>query len=157
MQLPASMMEAAKRHPVPNGRLYTVSSLKDDDALVTAFVSKTKSKHSPLRRWLLSWGSDAIVLQPLSLANTMLKEASDMTANYNEDPVDQQKMTRYGRIVQLVFIAAAKGYLTFADINFCIPDKGLTSEKMESYLAFLRGMDIEIVEGKFMESKETDS
>ncbi|MDP6523895.1 MAG: RNA polymerase sigma factor RpoD [Kiritimatiellia bacterium] len=53
---------------------------------------------------------------------------------------------RNEKVTQLIKLAETQGYLTYDDINENVPDSVVSGEEMESYLALLRGMDIEIIE-----------
>lgn len=53
---------------------------------------------------------------------------------------------RNEKLKELIKLAEVQGYLTFDDINETIPDSVIRAEDLESYLALLRGMDIEIIE-----------
>jgi hypothetical protein len=155
MLLPAAYRKEAKNRPVPNGRLYTVCTYDEDRILVTAFIARPIGKRSPERRWLLSWGSDGCVLHPSSLAKVIEEEASKTLTNYTTPEGTEGRQMRSANIIQLLSIAEANGYLTYADINYCVPANVTSPEEMESYLALLRGMDIDIVDGDFMERKPT--
>lgn len=53
---------------------------------------------------------------------------------------------RNEKVKELIKLAETQGYLTYDDINENVPDSVVSGEEMESYLALLRGMDIEIIE-----------
>ena len=62
-------------------------------------------------------------------------------------PVDMlSREERNEKVKNLIKLAETQGYLTYEDINEHVPDSVVSGEEMESYLALLRGMDIEIIE-----------
>ncbi|MGQ9661634.1 MAG: RNA polymerase sigma factor RpoD [Kiritimatiellia bacterium] len=58
----------------------------------------------------------------------------------------EERAARHEKIKELVKLAETQGYLTYEDINDAIPDSVIKPEEVESYLALLRGMDIDIIE-----------
>jgi RNA polymerase primary sigma factor len=59
-----------------------------------------------------------------------------------------RKENRNQKIKELIALAEDQGYLTFEDVNEAIPDSVIEPEELESYLALLRGMDIDIVQSQ---------
>lgn len=68
-------------------------------------------------------------------------------ATAEEVQSDQLKRReRNEKLKDLIKLAETQGYLTFDDINDALPDSVIKAEDLESYLALLRGMDIEIID-----------
>jgi len=61
------------------------------------------------------------------------------------------------KIKELLKIAEAQGYLTFDDINEHLPEDVVGADDLESYLALLKGMQVEIIESHSVDKfrKET--
>jgi len=59
-----------------------------------------------------------------------------------------RRETRNQKIKELIALAEDQGYLTYEDINEAIPNCIIDPEELESYLALLRGMDIDIVQAQ---------
>ena len=59
-----------------------------------------------------------------------------------------KRETRNQKIKELIALAEDQGYLTYEDINEAIPNCIIDPEELESYLALLRGMDIDIVQAQ---------
>jgi RNA polymerase primary sigma factor len=57
-----------------------------------------------------------------------------------------QREERNERIKGLIKLAETQGYLTYDDINEALPESIIKDTDIESYLAILRGMEIEIIE-----------
>jgi len=53
---------------------------------------------------------------------------------------------RNEKLKELIKLAESQGYLTFDDINEIIPESVIKPEDLESYLALLRGMEIEVID-----------
>lgn len=53
---------------------------------------------------------------------------------------------RSARLKALIRLAGSQGYLTYDDINDAIPDSVVKAEEIDSYIALLRSMDIDIVD-----------
>ncbi len=60
----------------------------------------------------------------------------------------ERREARNQKIKELIALAEDQGYLTFEDVNEAIPDSVIDPEELESYLALLRGMDIDIVQSQ---------
>lgn len=60
----------------------------------------------------------------------------------------EHRESRNQKIKELIALAEDQGYLTFEDVNEAIPDSVIDPEELESYLALLRGMDIDIVQSQ---------
>ncbi len=60
----------------------------------------------------------------------------------------ETKDARNQKIKELIALAEDQGYLTFEDVNEAIPDSVIDPDELESYLALLRGMDIDIVQSQ---------
>jgi RNA polymerase primary sigma factor len=63
---------------------------------------------------------------------------------------------RNERLKELIRLAESQGYLTFEDLNEAIPDSVVKSEELESYLAMLKGMDIEVIDASAVEKFRKD-
>ncbi len=63
---------------------------------------------------------------------------------------------RTEKVKELIKLADGQGYLTYDDINEHLPDSVITADEMESYLALLRGMDVEIIEASAVEKHVKD-
>ncbi|MDP6847350.1 MAG: RNA polymerase sigma factor RpoD [Kiritimatiellia bacterium] len=75
------------------------------------------------------------------------KTDSALEAKGEVSPGDMlSREERNEKVTQLIKLAETQGYLTYDDINENVPDSVVSGEEMESYLALLRGMDIEIIE-----------
>jgi len=59
-----------------------------------------------------------------------------------------RRESRNQKVKELIALAEDQGYLTFEDVNEAIPDSVIDPEELESYLALLRGMDIDIVQSQ---------
>ena len=57
-----------------------------------------------------------------------------------------KRESRNQKVKELIALAEDQGYLTFEDVNEAIPNTVIEPEELESYLALLRGMDIDIVQ-----------
>ncbi|MCK5850736.1 MAG: sigma-70 family RNA polymerase sigma factor, partial [Kiritimatiellae bacterium] len=53
---------------------------------------------------------------------------------------------RNEKLKDLIKLSESQGFLSFDDINRAIPESVINADDLESYLALLRGMDIEIIE-----------
>jgi len=63
---------------------------------------------------------------------------------------------RNERLKELIRLAESQGYLTYEDLNEAIPDSIVKSEELESYLAMLKGMDIEVIDSSAVEKFRKD-
>ncbi len=76
------------------------------------------------------------------------------------EPVDEsqlaqlKRLERNEKLKELIKLSESQGYLTYDDINDIVPDDVIAAEEMESYLALLRGMDIEIIESSSADKAE---
>lgn len=61
------------------------------------------------------------------------------------------------KIKELLKLAEAQGYLTFDDINEYLPDTVVGADDLESYLALLKGMQVEIIEAHSVEKFRKDA
>jgi RNA polymerase primary sigma factor len=78
-------------------------------------------------------------------------EAQILVESEKEAKAEKEKDKRESRnqkIKELIALAEDQGYLTFEDVNEAIPDTVIEPEELESYLALLRGMDIDIVQSQ---------
>ncbi len=57
-----------------------------------------------------------------------------------------RRLERNEKLKELIKLSESQGYLTYEDVNDMIPDDVVGADEMESYLALLRSMDIEIIE-----------
>ena len=60
----------------------------------------------------------------------------------------EAREARNQKIKELIALAEDQGYLTYEDINEAIPTCIIDPDELESYLALLRGMDIDIVQAQ---------
>ncbi len=74
-----------------------------------------------------------------------IKAESETAAKKDEK---EHREARNQKIKELIALAEDQGYLTFEDVNEAIPDSVIDPEELESYLALLRGMDIDIVQAQ---------
>ena len=70
-------------------------------------------------------------------------EAKGTKTEFTEEVVSDED--RNEQVKELLRLAETQGYLTFDDINECLPDKVVKPEDLEQYLALLRDMDVEII------------
>jgi len=87
-------------------------------------------------------------------------EVSKGTVNKSESPTTTENINnmiegndmrtgdteRSARLKALIRLAESQGYLTYDDINDAIPDSVVKAEEIDSYIALLRSMDIEIID-----------
>ena len=64
----------------------------------------------------------------------------------NAESRAKRREERNEQIKELIRLAEGQGYLTFEDINECLPESVIKAEEVESYIVLLREMDIEIIE-----------
>ncbi len=67
-----------------------------------------------------------------------------------------QREERNEKIKDLIKLAESRGFLTYDDINEALPESVIRDTDIESYLAILRGMDIEIIESADVDKYRTD-
>ena len=76
------------------------------------------------------------------------KDAAKILEEVEEQRVltSEERESRNEKLKSLVNLAEDQGYLTYDDINEMIPPDVVNPEDVESYLALLRSMDIEIID-----------
>lgn len=76
------------RHAAPyvRERMWHPSQKLENRKDGSLILSLTVSHMFELQRWILSWGEQAIVLEPQSLADKICSSAQDMLASYNSAP-----------------------------------------------------------------------
>ncbi len=105
-------------------------------------------------------GEEEIELTPEEKAHKLFEsesvrqediEAQILAETEKAEKAEKEKDKRESRnhkIKELIALAEDQGYLTFEDINEAIPEAVIAPEELESYLALLRGMDIDIVQSQ---------
>ncbi len=76
-----------------------------------------------------------------------IKAEAETEASAKKDEKEHRE-SRNQKIKELIALAEDQGYLTFEDVNEAIPDSVIDPEELESYLALLRGMDIDVVQAQ---------
>jgi len=76
------------------------------------------------------------------------KKSKHETRELEATPPDAaaEKESRNEKLKELIKLAESQGYLTFDDINETLPESVIKPEDLESYLALLRSMDIEVID-----------
>jgi RNA polymerase primary sigma factor len=68
-----------------------------------------------------------------------------------------QREERNERLKALIKKADSQGYLTYEDVNDALPESVIKDTDIESYLAILRGMDIDIIDSSEVERYRLES
>jgi RNA polymerase primary sigma factor len=86
---------------------------------------------------------------------------SELALDADRLAIKAKREERNERMKTLIRLAETQGYLTYEDINEHLPESVIKDTDIESYLAILRGMEIEIIDAadveKFRTEHEQDS
>ncbi len=108
-------------------------------------TSKKDTKKSKVKAKTSKAKADKLDKTKKKSKKDIANNSSDSAVNpgFTEEAVSDE--TRNEQVKELLRLAETQGYLTFDDINECLPDSVVKPEDLEQYLALLRDMDVEII------------
>lgn len=139
----AKKKSVAKKKPAVKKKAVTekkVSSKKK------AKKAETKTKSSKVKAEKIDKSkkkSKKTVKTKKNIVKSDIVGKDGVVAEFAEEGASEE--TRNEQVKELLRLAETQGYLTYDDINECLPEKVVKPEELEQYLALLRHMDVEII------------
>ncbi|MGD9895521.1 MAG: RNA polymerase sigma factor RpoD [Candidatus Methylacidiphilaceae bacterium] len=138
---PRTKRSTASHHPSPTSLSRNATDSSSPPSTLTKDHASKENGH-PAPATPATVPSATVVVEEQQLAKKLAKI-------WSEEPLRQEKLRT------LVKLAKEQGYLTFDDINEALPDCVPQPDEIEAIIAFLRGLEIDVIESSEVDRQKS--